>query len=344
MNFAVKIYLYLGVIVFPAFIFALVYYHKKYLADLNAFSEKKMFSVIFDTSVLKARKTKNILLMLAVFFLIISLAGPQFGTRFVNINRKSIDIIIAIDCSKSMLAEDVYPNRMAKAKDMFSILIDRLKENRIGVIAFSGTAFTQCPLTFDYNAAKMLLEMINTNLIPYPGTKMGDAIKLAVKSFGEGNRSNKVIILLTDGEDHKSDPAGAARLAKEQGIRIYTIGIGSAKGEVIPLRDSNGNVTEYKKDKSGQVVASKLDEGMLMDIASATGGKYFSMATVDTGVAEQLVDELSGIEKKDTKGGIYNLYEHRYQYTLFIAIILLLLEMVYPERKTVVKLTSAIKR
>ncbi|MBU0951458.1 MAG: VWA domain-containing protein [Elusimicrobia bacterium] len=333
MNFDARFYLYLAVFVIPAVLAGMAYLTRKYRNELKSFSDEKMYPVLFDVQVFKARKTKNILLVLVIFFLLLTLAGPRFGTKLVNIKRKSIDIIIALDCSKSMLAEDILPNRMSKVKDLFSILIDRLKENRIGVLAFSGVAFTQCPLTYDNNAAKMLLGMIDTNLIPFPGTSLGSAIKLATKSFGEDKYSNKVLVLLTDGEDHKSDPLDAAQEARDYGIRIFTVGIGTTRGEVIPMKDENGNTFEYKRNKKGEVVASKLDENTLMQIAQATDGKYYSLSYADTGVVEQLLDDLNNIEKKETKSGVYNLYEHRFQYTLLIAIVLLLIEMFIPEIK-----------
>ncbi|MEW6040425.1 MAG: VWA domain-containing protein [Elusimicrobiota bacterium] len=283
-----------------------------------------MIPVILGHSVYKVRKMEEIIIVCALFFLLLSLAGPQFGTKMVSIKRKTLDVIIAIDCSKSMLARDFQPSRISKAKEMLSILIERLKDNRIGIIAFAGTAFTQCPLTFDFKSAKMLLDLINTDLIPLPGTSIGSAIRLATKSFGTEGGTSKVLVLLTDGEDHKSDPLGATDDARQSGITIFTVGIGTPQGEPIPEGESGGSVTEYKKNKKGQVITSKLDEQLLHDIAEKSRGRYYPMSYSDVGIAEQIFADISTLEKKEVKSGVYGVYEQRFQIPLLIALLLLI--------------------
>jgi len=326
MIFSSKIFMFL-LILAPVFAAVSVYFYKRYKSELEAFASGKMMPVVLGSNVYKKRKAQEIILVSSVILILLALAGPQFGTKLVSIKRKSVDVMIAVDCSKSMLARDMAPDRMSKAKDMLAVLVDRLKENRIGVIAFSGTAFTQCPLTFDYNSARMLLGMINTDLIPMPGTSIGSAIRLAVKSLGGEKSASKVLILLTDGEDHKSDPESAAQDAAEYGIRIFAVGIGTPQGEPIPENEIAGQIMEYKKNKKGQVVTSKLDEQLLSRIAETTGGKYYPMAYGDVGVAEQIYSDISVMEKTETKGGIYGIYEQRFQIPLLIAVVLLIIGM-----------------
>jgi Ca-activated chloride channel family protein len=329
MTFSSSILLVLFVLGAAAAALASVLYFKRYRDEIGKFVSAKTAPVVLDSDALRKRARVEIISAAAVCLLLAALAGPQYGTRLVNIKRKSVDVIIAVDCSRSMLARDVDPDRMSKAKEMLSVLIDRLKENRIGVIAFAGTAFVQCPLTYDYNSAKMLLGLINTDLIPMPGTSLGSAIGLAAKSLVPEKSASKVLVLLTDGEDHKSDPLGAAKDAAGQGIRIYTVGIGTARGEPIPEGASGGTVSEYKRDKKGQVVTSRLDERLLSGIADAAGGRYYPMAYGDVGVAEQIYSDISMMEKTETKAGVYAAREHRFQIPLFAAVILLFAELLY---------------
>ncbi len=232
-----------------------------------------------------------------IFLLWCAAAGPQLGARLVEVHRRGVDILIAVDCSKSMLAEDILPNRLARAKLALSSLIQSLEGDRVGIIAFAGTAFLQCPLTLDYSAAKMFLDFIDTNVIPRPGTALGEAIMLGIKSFSRKERKYKVLVLLTDGEDHDSDPLAAAREAAREGIKIITIGIGSPDGEPIPIRDEQNAVTGYKKDSAGNIIMSKLDETTLQKIALETGGTYFRAMTGEFEI-EGIRNEIGRMEKK----------------------------------------------
>jgi len=328
MIFSSKTYLF-ALLFLPVIIIIVLYLFREYQRRLEEFADKKMHGFLIDQKIVKLRKYENLNFIFIFSLLIITLSGPQFGSKLVEVKKKSVDVIIAIDCSKSMLAEDILPNRITKSKELFGILLEQLKENRIGVIAFSGIAFTQCPLTFDYKSAQILLELINTDLIPYPGTAIGDAIRLAIKSFGKEKVSttSKVLILLTDGEDHKSNPIDAAKEAKEYGIKIYTIGVGNPQGEPIPIRDSSGNVVDYKKNKKGEVVLTKLNEQLLQEIAEITDGKYFRFNYgSDLSIVEEIYSDISRMNKQISKSELHNLYEHRFQYPLALVIILLLLE------------------
>lgn len=279
------------------------------------------------------------------FFLLFSLARPQLGTKLTLMKREGVDIVIALDCSFSMLAEDFKPNRLEKAKQEVKGLIARMQGDRVGLVAFAGVAFVQCPLTIDYSAAQMFLEIMDINLIPQPGTAIGDAIRTSIKAFNQKERKYKVLILLTDGEDHDSDPLKAAEEAAQEGIRIYAIGIGSTQGEPIPLRNEREDVTGYKKDEEGSVVVSKLDEITLQKIALTTGGKYYH-ATSGEMELDKIYDDISKMEKKELEGKLTVQYEDRYQYFLFISVLLLVAEFLLSERrsrKVVEKLKSETK-
>lgn len=293
----------------------------------------------------KKQRWKIVLLLLAVFFLLFSLARPQLGTKLTLMKREGVDIVIAMDCSFSMMAEDFKPSRLEKAKQEVNGLISRLRGDRVGLVAFAGVAFIQCPLTLDYSAAQMFLDIMDSDLIPQPGTAIGDAIGTSVKAFNQKERKYKVLILLTDGEDHDSDPLEAAEEAAAEGIRIYTIGIGSVQGEPIPMRNKRGEITGYKKDEEDNVVVSKLDETTLQKIALTTGGRYYH-ATSGEMELDKIYDDISKMEKKELEGKLMTQYEDRYQIFLLLSILLLTAEFLISERrsrKAVDKLKSEIK-
>lgn len=314
-------------IVFYWFVFRMKKRAKKRFGNL-ALIEKLSLSVSP-----KKQRWKVALILLGTFFLLFSLARPQLGTKMTLMKREGVDIVIAMDVSLSMLAEDIKPNRLEKAKQEINGLISRMKGDRVGLVAFAGVAFIQCPLTLDYSAAKMFLDIIDVNLIPQPGTAIGDAIRTSIKAFNQKERKYKVLILLTDGEDHDSDPLGAAEEASKEGVRIYTIGIGSMQGEPIPLRDNQGQVTGFKKDQEGGVVVSKLDEVTLQKIALTTGGKYYH-ATSGEMELDKIYDEISKMEKKELEGKLMTQYEDRYQFFLFLSVLFLVVEFLISERRS----------
>ena len=282
-------------------------------------------------SVAKDRMRK-VLIVIAVGFLILALARPQIGARLTMAKRYGVDMLVAIDTSSSMLARDIKPDRIEKAKLEISSLIDKLKGDRVGIMTFAGDSFVQCPLTLDYGAAKMFLSVIEPNMMPRPGTAIGNAVKAAIKAFTKKERKHKVLILLTDGEDHDTDPIGAAREAKKEGIVIYTIGIGTEKGEPIPIVDETGRIIGYKKDAKGEVVMTKLDEETLRKIALITDGGYYR-ATSAGFELDKIYDEISRMEKKELSDRLFTQYEDRFQYFLGIAFILLCVEFMIGDRK-----------
>lgn len=275
---------------------------------------------------------RGILMVISAVFLILALSMPQIGSRLTMTRRYGVDIMIAIDTSLSMLAQDIKPNRLEKAKMELSSLIDKLKGDKVGIVTFAGDSFMQCPLTLDYDAAKMFLSVIEPGIMPRPGTAIGEAVKKAAEGFTKKERKYKVLILLTDGEDHSADPVGAANEAKKEGIIIYTIGIGTQKGEPIPILDDSGKVSGYKKDKNSEVVMTKLNEEILQKIALITGGKYYH-ATAGEFELDKIYDEISKMDKKELSSRLFTEYEDRFQYFLGAALILLCLEFTIGDKK-----------
>lgn len=275
------------------------------------------------------RTTKSVLIISTYIFLVIALSGPQIGTRMEDVKREGLDIIVALDVSLSMSAEDIAPNRLEKAKYEVNKLIDILDGDRIGLVAFAGIAHVQSPLTLDYSAARLFLSLMATDLIPQPGTAIGEAIRTATKAFNQKERKHKVLILITDGEDHDSEPLAAAEAAAEEGVIIYTIGLGSAQGVPIPLYDRNGRQTDYKKDRSGNVVTTKLDATTLQQISYTTNGKYY-ISTSGEAELDEIYKEVSVLEKKELSSRQFSQYENRYQIFLALALVLLLIETFLP--------------
>lgn len=301
---------------------------------LQRFGDMDILHKLMKSFSSKKRNLKIILLISGYIFLIIALANPQIGTKLEDIKREGVDIIVALDVSKSMLAEDVKPSRLEKAKHEVGKMVDLLEGDRIGIIAFAGIPHVQCPLTLDYSAAKLFLSIIDTDLIPQPGTAIGKAINTAIKSFNTKERKHKVLILITDGEDHESEPLEAAKEAEKEGIIIYTVGIGSPQGVPIPLYDRYGNQTGFKKDRKGSVVTTKLDVVTLQKIAYQTGGKYY-LASTSEAELDDIYDDISKLEKKELSSRQFSQYEDRFQIFLAIGLLLFIIELLIPERKKI---------
>jgi len=274
---------------------------------------------------------KFILLMIGYIFLVIGVANPQIGSKLEQVERKGIDMIIALDVSSSMLAQDIRPDRLSRAKQAISKLIDKLHGDRIGIVVFAGKAYTQLPITSDYAAAKMFLETINTNVVPVQGTAIGEAIKLAADSF-KADDHTKAIVIITDGENHEGDALEAAQKAAESGITIYTIGMGLPDGAPIPEYNQYDQLSGYKKDRQGNTVISKLNDKMLQQIASAGNG-VFVMANNQRDGLSKVLNEINKLDKTEFETRMFTDYEDRFQYFLAFALFFLLLEYVLFERK-----------
>ena len=279
---------------------------------------------------------KIVLLLVALSFMVIALARLQFGTHLELLKREGIDIMIALDVSTSMLAQDMKPNRLAKAKQEIQSIIDRLHGDRVGIVAFAGEAFIQCPLTLDYAAARFLLNAVDQSSVSIQGTSLSSAIEKSTSAFEQFEKKHKVLLLLTDGEDHEGEAEAAAEAARKEGVKIYTVGIGNPQGEPIPVLDRKGNQVGFKKDEKGEVVVSRTDEAILRKIALATGGKFYR-ATAGELELDRIFDEISSIEKKELEGTLVTRYDDRFQWPLLLAIFLMTFEFFVPERKRVPK-------
>ena len=275
---------------------------------------------------------KFILIIIAYIFLVIGIADPQVGSKLEKVKREGIDLMLVLDVSNSMLAEDIKPNRLERSKMAISNLIDKLEGDRLGIIIFAGNAYKQLPLTTDYSAAKLFLSAVDTKIVPTQGTAIGEAIEMAIKSFDD-QEHNKAIVIITDGENHEDDAVGAATQASEQGIKVFTIGMGLPEGAPIPMYNNYGTQTGFKKDKQGQTVITKLNEDMLRQIAAAGDGAYARANNASTGL-RKIFEEISGIEKKEIETKQFTNYEDRFQIYLAIALIFLIVEMLIATRKS----------
>ncbi len=277
-------------------------------------------------------KLKAVLLISAISFAFAAAARPQFGRKMEIVKREGLDVVIALDISLSMLAEDIKPSRLEYAKNELTSFIDNLDGDRIGIVAFAGKAFVQCPLTIDYSAAKFFLDSLAPDAISAQGTAIGEALETAAGIFGEESGDYKVVVILTDGEDTVADPIKSAEGLADRKIRVYTLAIGNPSGELIPLRDESGNLVGYKKDRSGKLVRSRMNEVLLKRIADITGGAYYVCSGKGREI-EKLYDVISEMEKREISSKEFSKMEDRFQYFLFPAVILFLIESFIPERR-----------
>ncbi|TAL59932.1 MAG: VWA domain-containing protein [Bacteroidetes bacterium] len=290
---------------------------------LKKFGEMNILSLMMpDVSNIKPIQ-KFILFTLAMLFLIFGLVNPQIGSKLEEVKREGSDIVVCLDVSNSMKAEDFRPNRLEKAKQAIEKLIDKLNNDRIGIIVFAGEAYVQLPITTDYAAAKLFSENIDCDVVPTQGTVISAAIELAGNSFGSEEGKNKAIIVISDGESHDDDAVAAARSVSEKGTVVHCIGIGSPEGSPIPTYKNKVH-TGFRKDREGNTVVTKLDEGALEEIASAGGGVYLRASQGEIGLLS-LQERINKMEKKMFDSKMYTDYEDRFQ--LFIAITLFLLIM-----------------
>ncbi len=273
---------------------------------------------------------KFIVLMLALAFIITGMARPQFGAKLKKVKREGIELMIALDVSNSMMAEDIQPNRLERAKRAISRLTDRLKDDKIGLVVFAGDAYTQLPITSDYNSAKLFLNSVSTQIVPKQGTAIGAAINLSARSFTPNGEANKAIVVITDGENHEDDAISAAKNAVDNGIIVHTIGMGLPQGSPIPVV-KNGQ-KDYLKDRDGKVVVTKLNEQMLEQIAAAGQGIYVRANNAQIGL-NTLFDEINKMEKEEMESRTYSEYNDQFQYFFAIGLFLILIEFIILERK-----------
>ncbi len=276
---------------------------------------------------------KLLLFLLALSSLILGLVNPKIGTKLETVKREGVDIVFAIDVSKSMLAEDIAPNRLEKAKRLVSEIINQLASDRIGIIAYAGQAYPQLPITTDYGAAKMFLQGMNTDMLTSQGTAIDAAIDLAATYYDDEEQTNRVLFIISDGEDHSEGNAtDAVETAVDAGIRIFTIGVGKSKGAPIPIK-RNGVVESLKKDSQGEVVITKLNEGVLEDIAKEGNGEYIDGSNTEAAV-EYIKEQLNQMDKKEFEAKQFAEYKDQFQWFLGAGLLFLFLDIFVLDRKT----------
>ncbi|MBT3384776.1 MAG: VWA domain-containing protein [Prolixibacteraceae bacterium] len=319
-----------GLIIIPLLTFFFIWSRIARKRALSKFGQENILKELMPFSSKNRPRFKFFILMLALAFFIAGIARPQFGSKLKKVKREGVELIIALDVSNSMMAEDIQPNRLERAKRAISRLVDRLKNDKIGLIIFAGDAYTQLPITSDYNSAKLFLNSVNTQIVPKQGTAIGASINLAIRSFTPNGETNKAIIIITDGENHEDDAVSTAQVAVENGIYVHTVGMGLPQGSPIPVL--RGGQTDYLKDNSGNVVVTKLNEQMLEQIAAAGEGIYVRANNAQIGL-NALFDEINKMEKEEMESRIYSEYDDQFQYFFAIGLFLLLLEFVILDRK-----------
>ena len=271
------------------------------------------------------------LFSLAFFFFVIALSGPQVGAVLKEHNTKGAEVMIVLDVSNSMLAQDYSPNRLERAKLAISRVVDKLRDDRLGLIVFAGNSFVQLPITADYVSAKMFLNTISTESVPVQGTAIGEAINTAIRSFSSQSDKSRAIIVITDGENHEDDPVAAARQAAEMGIRVFVIGVGSPEGKMIPVGG------DYLRDKNGEIVVTRLDETVLNDVASAGKGLYVRAVNSEFGL-NPIIQEIRKMDDEQYNSVVFEEYDQVYMYFLSVALFFLVLEMLVGDRKSRINL------
>jgi Ca-activated chloride channel family protein len=316
----------------PVLMLAILLYSKWKKNALALFGDRRLVNELMHSFSKDKSKIKNTLTVLIFILLIIGIANPQIGTKMEEVKREGVDLMIAIDLSNSMMAEDIKPNRLERAKQAISKLIDNLEGDRIGLIVFAGEAYVQLPITTDYSAAKLFLSTVNTNIVPIQGTKIAKAIDLSIESFDMENGQNKAIIIITDGESHDEKAIESAEKANELRVFVHTLGMGLSKGGPIPIYNQYGNQTGYRQDKEGNTVVSKLNENLLMQIANAGKGIYVRANNSKSGLST-LLTEINKMEKKEIGTMVFTEYKDRFQLFIGLALLLLVLDLILLPRK-----------
>ena len=323
--FAQPVYLYLLLLV-PVFLIGYGLLRKLRTLRIRRLGEEPLVRALMPSWSGAKGWVRMILFALAFAFFAIGLARPQTGARLSEHKARGAEIVICLDVSNSMLAEDYSPNRLERAKLAISRLSDKLQDDRIGLVLFAGTSFVQLPVTTDYVSAKMFLSSISTESVPVQGTAIGDAIHLALKSFSPQSEKSRVIVVISDGENHEDDPVAAAKEAAEMGVKVYTIGVGSPEGQPIPV---NG---ELLRDKDGDIVVTKLDEATLREVAREGGGAYIHAGGEEFGL-NPIIQDIRALKEEEFGSVVFEEYDEQYMYFFGIALLLLCLEMVVGERR-----------
>ena len=297
---------------------------------LSRFAQGSLMPQLMPGASRYKHPVKFLLLLLGLTFLIVSAANPQWGSKRDKVKRKSVDVLIALDISTSMYADDIAPNRLERAKKFAGKLVEKLKGERIGLILFAGSAYLQMPITTDYAAAELFIRSTSPDLAGTQGTALAEAINLARRSYSEENQAHKALVLITDGEDHEGEATDAAQQARDEGIIQFTVGVGTEEGSFIPVV-INGR-EDYKRDESGQPVRSKLNEPMLQELAKEGDGAYFHIERGDA-VADALQKRIDQMEKQELEVRAFSSFNSYFQYFLAGGLLLILVEFVISYRK-----------
>ncbi len=328
-RFANPDYLYL-LLLLPAMVLLFVINEIRKKRALKRFGNPQLVSTLVPEMSKSRPLIKFIIQFVAVIAGVLMLARPQFGSKLEDVKKEGVEVIIALDVSNSMLAEDIQPNRLTRAKQAISRLVDNLDNDKIGLIVFAGDAYTQIPITTDYISAKMFLSAISPEMVPKQGTSIGAAINLGVKSFSPGEDKSKAIIIITDGENHEDDPVSNAEEASKTGIIIHTIGIGSTEGVPVPV-NVNGR-KDFLKDVDGNTVITKLDEDILKKVALSSGGSYVRASNSNIGL-DEIFGEIKKMKKQELESTMYTEYNDQFQIFAALMIFLLVLDFIVMERK-----------
>ena len=306
--------------------------HIRKQRDMALLADRHLLDRLTASVNRSGRATKSGLLLVAITLLITAIARPQFGSRVETVRREGQDILIALDLSASMVAEDVAPNRLDKAKFAIADLINRLEGDRVGLVAFAGDAFVQCPLTVDYGAATLFLNAMAPDMMSVQGTNLGQALSVAMDAFSETDRRHRVLVVITDGEDHENQMEEAVDRAVEEGVRLYPVGIGSTEGVPIPELNTEGQAQGFKRDRDGVVVTTRLDESTLRMMAERTGGSYYRASPGGSELLD-LVAEVSAGDGQEFEVEQVTVFDEQYQIFLGLALTLLVGEILVPDRR-----------
>ncbi|MFA7420604.1 MAG: VWA domain-containing protein [Melioribacteraceae bacterium] len=317
----------------PALAVLYWYLQKNQNKLMEKFAGTKLHKVIFPERSLFKSAIKFGVFLFALTLLILAVANPQIGTKIEDVKQVGIDVYILLDVSRSMAAEDIKPSRLEKARFEIAKLIQKLEGDRIGLIVFSGQAFVQFPLTSDYSAANLFLNAVDFNSVPQPGTNIGSALELALKSFRYDDGTKKAIVVITDGEDHEGNIDGAINEANSKDVAIYAIGFGSQSGTPIPMYNESGAQVGYKKDGEGHIVLTKLDEATLKTITEKGNGKYYRGSNTEDEL-DNIYNDLAKIQESEYGSKKVTEYEDRFYYLLFPAIFLLIAEFMMTSKRT----------
>lgn len=331
-QFDEKIYFYFLAII-PVIVVLFVFLQIWKKRTQRKFADLSLFKRITPNRSRFKSTLKLLFFLLGIAFLTFGLVNPKIGTKLETVKREGVDIVFAVDVSKSMLAEDIAPNRLEKSKRLVSEIINQLASDRIGIIAYAGQAFPQLPITTDYGAAKMFLQSMNTDMLTSQGTAINEAIELATTYYNDTEQTNRVLFIISDGEDHSEGTTlDAVEKAVEEGIRIFTIGVGKPKGAPIPIK-RNGVVESLKKDAQGEVVITRLNEEVLIDIADEGNGEYIDGSNTE-GAVEIIKEQLLQMDKKEFEAKQFAEFKDQFQWFLGIGLLFLFLDIFVLDKKT----------